>query len=511
MTPPVIDPLLASGLKKLYAAGIKPAGVDFATMSGAARWQREHKIRIYYPETGPVRRELYVKHMAFFEAGAKHSERAFIAGNRVGKTEGVSAYELTLHLTGDYPDWWRGRRFTRPIDAWAAGDTNQTTRDILQAKLCGKIARGKDDSPGEVIGLGTGLIPAEVIVKTTPKAGIPDALETVYVRHKSGGRSILTFKSYEQGRASFQGTEKDVICLDEEPPEDVFEECGMRIMATGAFEGGIIILTYTPLSGWTKVVELFLDEKKCREAGRFCIQAGWDDAPHLSEAEKKDRLSKLQPHQRDARSKGIPQLGAGAIYPVPESDFVIDPFDPPASWPRSFGLDVGWNWTAAVWSAHDRENDVVYVYSDYMRSEQSADVHAVAIRAKGEWIPGTIDPAANGRNQVTGESLVNVYRKLGLVLTNAKNDVAAGIEEIWVRLVSGRLKIMRNCQQTLGEMRLYRRDEKGKVVKDKDHLCDAMRYDVMTGLGIAKTKSQAMPPKVVAPPRPAMSGHDWMA
>jgi hypothetical protein len=256
------------------------------------------------------------------------------------------------------------------------------------------------------------------------------------------------------------------------------------------------------------VVDLLLDEKQCAASNRFCIQAGWSDAPHLSDAEKADRLSKLQPHQRDARSKGIPQLGSGAIYPVPESDFVIDPFDPPATWPRCFGMDVGLNWTACVWGARDRENDILYLYGEYMRGEASADIHASAIKAKGIWIPGTIDPAANGRSQVDGQSLIDLYRRLGLSLVNADHDVNSGIEEVWVRLVSGRLKIMRSLQQTLTEIRLYRRNEKGKIVKDRDHLMDSMRYLVKTGLGIAKTLNESKPP--VKAPRPARTQHDWM-
>src|SRR5215813_15606402 len=80
------------------------------------------KINSYFPETGPLRRELYPKHQEFFAAGAKFRERLMLAANRVGKTEGVGGYELVLHLTGQYPGWWKGRRFDRPIRAWAAGD-----------------------------------------------------------------------------------------------------------------------------------------------------------------------------------------------------------------------------------------------------------------------------------------------------------------------------------------------------------------------------------------------------
>ena len=113
----------------------------FAVSLQAEAWRRSrNKIEQYYPEKGPLRRELYPKHMAYFAAGRHHRERLFLAGNRCGKTEGVGAYEMAVHLTGRYPSWWQGRRFDHAIHAWAAGDTNQTTRDILQAKLLGRAA-----------------------------------------------------------------------------------------------------------------------------------------------------------------------------------------------------------------------------------------------------------------------------------------------------------------------------------------------------------------------------------
>lgn len=66
--------------------------------------ERENHIDWFYPDTGPLRRELYPKHLEFFGAGAVHRERCMLAANRVGKTEGVGGYETVLHLTGEYPN-----------------------------------------------------------------------------------------------------------------------------------------------------------------------------------------------------------------------------------------------------------------------------------------------------------------------------------------------------------------------------------------------------------------------
>lgn len=171
-------------------------------------------------------------------------ERAAIAANRVGKTWGIGGYEAALHLTGAYPDWWEGRRFDHPVEVWAAGDTSETTRDIVQNALMGAMGQ-----------LGEGLIPqASIIGEPTKRQGVTGAMDTARVRHRSGGSSLLGFKSFDQGRKKFQGTAKHVIWLDEEPPEDVYDECLMRLMTTQ----GLMIATFTPLLGLSNVALRFL-------------------------------------------------------------------------------------------------------------------------------------------------------------------------------------------------------------------------------------------------------------
>lgn len=213
---------------------------------------RRRKIYTYYPAEGPLRRELYPKHLEFFRAGLHHRERLALAANRVGKTEGIGGYETTLHLTGLYPDWWEGRRFNYPIRAWAAGDTSQTVRDIIQAKLLGP--------PGEH---GTGLIPYDCILSKTSKSGVPNAVQDIQIRHETGGISYLTLKSYDQRRESFQGTEQDLVWLDEECPIDIYSECLIRTMTTN----GLMILTFTPLSGITDLIKTFLPDGEIPKEG----------------------------------------------------------------------------------------------------------------------------------------------------------------------------------------------------------------------------------------------------
>lgn len=203
--------------------------------------------------------------------------------------------------------------------------------------------------------------------------------------------------------------------------------------------------------------------------GKFLVTAGWQDVPHLDQQTQQELLASTPPYLRAARSKGEPSLGAGAIYPIPVDEIIVDPFPIPAWWPRVYGLDVGWKRTAAVWLAWDRENDLLYGYTEHYRGQAEPSIHANAIRARGDWIPGVIDPAARGRQQADGQQLITSYRELGLKLTPADNAVEAGIYEVWERLSTGRLKLFKTMQNLLAEYRLYRRDEKGKIVKEFDH------------------------------------------
>jgi hypothetical protein len=222
---------------------------------------------------------------------------------------------------------------------------------------------------------------------------------------------------------------------------------------------------------------------------RYLVQAGWDDVPHLDGRTKAELLASTPPHLRDARSKGTPSLGSGAIYPIQWEEVCCDPMPIPAWWPRAFALDVGWNRTACLWGAWDRETDTIYAYSEYYGAQQPPAIHASAIKARGSWIAGVVDPASRGRAQKDGEQLIETYRAEGLRLTPADNTVEAGIFEVWQRLSTGRLKLFSTLGNLRAEYMLYRRDEHGRIVKKFDHLMDALRYLVMSGKAVAVVKS----------------------
>lgn len=188
----------------------------------------------------------YPKQLDHYAAGLTHRERLLMAANQVGKSE-CGSIETAAHLTGRYPDWWPGRRYDRPVKWWAGSDTTETTRDTVQTKLLGPPA---DDQSW-----GTGAIPADCIVSVNRRQGVANAIDTVLVRHVTGGLSELGFKSYDQGRQKWQGAVRDGIWLDEEPPQDIYTEALTR---TNTIEDGMIYLTFTPLLGMSEVVLSFM-------------------------------------------------------------------------------------------------------------------------------------------------------------------------------------------------------------------------------------------------------------
>jgi phage terminase large subunit-like protein len=440
-----------------------------------------NKIIDIFPDQGQYRRELYPKHIEFFNAGKNNRQRLLMAANRVGKTMAAGC-EITYHLTGVYPAWWLGRRFQNPQDWWVAGKDSSTVRVILQELLLGPV--------GE---FGTGLIPYDKLdfetLKDAKKADTP--IDKFRVKHKSGNYSTVEFKSYDAGRKSFEGTARS-IWLDEEPPLSVYTECLLRTM-TGE---NMLMMTFTPLQGISETITTFLGstsfetlvEKPQVGDGKYVVMASWDDVPHLNADAKRELLASIPPYQRDARSRGIPQLGAGVIYPIPESEYLVDPFTIPATWKRAYGMDVGWNRTAGLWGAEDPNTGIWYLYSEHYKGEAEPSIHAQSIHSRGKWIIGAIDTAARGRSQVDGDNLMSMYQDLGLQLVGADKSVETGLYTCWQLLSEGRIKVFKTLTNFMNEIRIYRRDEKGRVIKTNDHLMDGFRYLMMTGRNHAQTE-----------------------
>jgi len=433
-----------------------------------ARLKAENKLADYRP---------YIKQAAFHAAGADPAvrERLLMAANQVGKTWSA-AFEVAMHLTGKYPKDWNGAVFADPVTGWAASETSQGTRDTVQRLLLGQPSSW-----------GTGAIPKADILEIKRAAhGVADAVETILVRHVSGGTSRITMKTYDQGRERWQGETLDFVWFDEEPDEDIYIEGLTRTNATA----GIVWITFTPLKGMSSVVKRFLLDK---QPGTQVTTMTIEDAEHYTPEQRKAIIASYPAHERDARSQGIPTLGSGKIFPVDEKSITESSIAIPAHWPRIAGIDFGWQHpTAGAWIAWDRDTDTVHVYDCYRVTEATPAVHAATFRAKGQWIP-VAWPHDGNNDTAAGENLATQYRKHGLNMLKSRvthapargkpegsggNSVEAGLMDMLDRFQTGRLKIAAHLEDLFSEIRLYHRED-GKVVKIDDDIISALRYALM--------------------------------
>lgn len=424
------------------------------------------------------RYEPYPKQAEFHEAGAKFRERLFMAANQVGKTV-AGAAEMAMHLTGQYPGWWRGRRWDRPVRALAGSESTELTRKGVQRLLLGM--------PEDESAWGTGYIPGDSISKWWRRQGTPNTVDSISVRHESGGVSVISLPSYDQGRTKWQADTIDLVWFDEEPPYDVYSEGLTRTNATG----GMTFMTFTPLKGMSEVVKSFLLENNGR---RHVTRMSIEEAPHYSPEQIAAIIASYKPHEVEARTKGVPILGSGRVFPIEESRITCDPFPIPGHFVQIGGLDFGWDHPfAAVKIAWDRDTDTIYVTAAYRAREQTPLVHAgalkpwgcVAMRPDVQWLPWAWPHDGLQHDKGSGEQLAEQYRKQGLKLTSKKatfedgsNGLEAGLMEMYGRMEVGKLKVFSNLVEWFEEFRIYHRKD-GQVVKIGDDLLSATRYAIM--------------------------------
>lgn len=411
----------------------------------------------------------YAKQRSFHTAGADHRERCFLAGNQLGKTL-AGSMEAAYHLTGLYPDDWPGKRFDRPVIGWAAGITGESTRDNPQRMLMGRVGAW-----------GTGTIPGDKIGATARALGVSDLLDSVRVEHVSGGESVLFFKFYEKGRAKWQGETLDFVWFDEEPPLDIYSEGLTRTQATG----GIVWLTATPLLGMSDVVMQFYPEPSTED--RHLTRMEIEEAEHYTPEERQKIVDSYPEHERDARSRGIPVLGSGRIFPIDEAELKVEAFEIPDIWARIGGMDFGWDHPfAAVDLAHDRDEDVVYVTKAHRVRAQTPIIHSAALRPWGDALPWSWP--RDGRRQTlegAGVALAKQYEGQGLNMLplhaqfeDGSVSVEAGLMDMLDRMKTGRWKVFSHLEDWFSEFRVYHRKD-GIVVKERDDLMSASRYGAM--------------------------------
>ena len=441
--------------------------------------RRYNKIETFSP---------YPKQQEFFDLGATKRERMFSAGNQLGKSE-AGAVEMTYHLTGNYPSDWFGRRWDRPIKAWAAGADAKVVRKVQQNKLFGE--------PGLKVAFGSGFIPKRLVVGDPSSArGIGDAYDTVHIKHASGGTSVLSFLSYEAGREKFQGDTVDLVWFDEEPDLEIYTE---GLTRTNAVKG-MVYVTFTPLKGRTPLYERFTTDTK---PSRGFVNMTIMDVP-MTDEERQLIIEGYAPHERKARTLGYPAMGEGAVFTTPE-DHISEPtltYIPP-HWSKLWSIDFGIGHPfAAVLSAWDRDNDVIHVLEAWRIADQTPVQHAVRMRQEGITVPVAWPQDGTAREK-SGETVINLYKAQGLsvcpqhaTFEDGGYGTEAGILEMDERMKTGRLRVNAALSEWFEEYRGYHR-KKGLIVKERDDIMSATRIGVMAkrfgrsgALGGARSKNR---------------------
>jgi phage terminase large subunit-like protein len=417
------------------------------------------------------------KQREFHTAGDRYRQRLLMAGNQTGKSFGA-ACELAYHMTGHYPDWWEGRVWNRPVIGWGAGVTARSTRMNVQRHLLG---RGRE--------WGTGTIRKELLIGEPLMArGEPDLVDSFSVRHSSGGISSIFLLNYQQGREKWQGETLDFIWCDEEPPMDIYTEGLTRLNR----RAGSMLITFTPLKGMTEVVRQFLRPAKgdLGKHMRKIIKMHLSDATFYTEEERNTIVAQYSEHEREARVKGLPAMGSGMVYPVPDEDIATDPFKIPPHWRRLVGIDLGiGHANAGVWMAHDADADILYVYSIYKQTDTVLSNFADAIKARGKWIPVAWPHDALKRDPRSGEAFSELLRQryeLNMLGMSSRWDDDVGgpqsreraTAEVLERMQTGRFKVFSNLRDWFDEKSTYHRKD-GLIVDEDDDLLSATHYATM--------------------------------
>jgi phage terminase large subunit-like protein len=459
-----------------------------------------------------LHKTLYPWQREFLTKTGQYREVCLIAANRIGKTY-TGTYIDAIHALGDYPEGWEGHRFEAAPLIWVLGYSGEKIRDLLQLPIVGSVSDGKCDG---------GLIPVDRIVDVIPASGTPRLAKEVKVKHASGGISRIQFWSYSQGQHALMGDSVDWFHIDEEPRDATIYPQVLTRTATGdRGRGGRGILTFTPENGRTDLVIQFMDSPG---SAQVAMNAGWDDAPHLTEDVKSALLESFPAHQREMRTKGIPMLGHGRIYDFGEDYITCEPFEIPNHWHVINGMDFGWDHPQAhVQLAIDRDNGMFYVTHAWAQSRQLPEVAWGAVKGWAQNVP-TAWPA-DGLQTEKGSGLEQKahYQRAGFKMLgdhaqwpDGSRSVEAGLFEIRALMSKGQFKVFRGLRGWFDEFLQFHRDEKGNIVKIRDDILDATRYAYMMQrfavakgeLGVKKTVDLKPPRKSLALGR--TSGGYWM-
>jgi len=464
----------------------------FAITEILERKKRYNHIDTIFPEDGPLRRALYKNHMAFFEAGQTHWVRLIQASNQTGKSQDC-CYELSCHLTGIYPPWWKGKRLSRACDWLIVGETYDLLRKSIIQTLLGPVGD-----------FGTGMIRGDTLDHATMKQveRTGTNIGSFRVKHISGKFCNVYINTYSMRREDFQAFKANVL-FDEEPPPGLFNEAITRTLTMG--DDRLVMINFTPMNGMTDFLKNFMEGKPSVTGpiseDKHLTRLRWDlddpandDAPHLTRGAKEALLRLWPAYMRATRSRGDALVGEGLIYPCAPEKIFVPRFKIPDHYKRVFSLDFGWNPdpTAIAWVAIDPDTGVHYQYWEYYRTEAPLSQNAAAIwdqnKIAGYDIPGICDPSG-GKIDINdgGRHEMEQYRtQFRIDLHGAKNALRGGHAVVYQLILDDKWKVFDDLPQTRSEWSGYAIKD-GKI-KGADHLMDNWRYIALTGHDHAKSK-----------------------
>lgn len=439
------------------------------------RRHKEHKLSYYKP---------HPKQQIFHKCEKRN--RWALGGNRTGKTE-VGAVEAVWYARGNHPY----KDINKPTDGWVVSLTNEVQRDVAQQKVLSyldpawikgvKMREGRSDDPDHGV------------------------IDFILVESIHGGNSMIGFKSCDQGRERFQGTSKDWIWFDEEPPKEIYDECVMRTLDCRGHIWG----TMTPLKGLTWVYDsIYLNERDDPEV--WYIPMSWEDNPYLSADEVQRLTLTLSDEELEARKHGRFVALSGLVYKeFREEIHVIDPFPVPREWQDTISIDPGMD---APLSAHfyavDHDGNV-FVVAEHYRAGWNILQHMQAIEQvalDNDWkrdvrghLSCIMDAAADQHSLQNERSVAELFRECGMnVNTNVNKSKWAGIQTVKRYLQcqphydeqrwphgKPKLFIFSTCTQMIKEIKAYRWKEtpnggKEEPIKKNDHAMDDLRYYIMS-------------------------------
>jgi len=390
------------------------------------------------------------------------SEATLISGgNRSGKSE--SGCMLAVAFAGGRKEWW--------VREWLR--LNNLPPDLIP------------EEPSEV--WVSALSYGDALTYLRPKLEKYCPLNTRFIRWRAQDRASAIFPnggkilsmSAESGREKYQGGAVSLVILDEEHPQDIFDECMLRCIDYK----GIVVLTMTPLKGITWPHDIFFENP---QSGYTQYAISGLDNPWISSVKLRRAISHMSEESQRSRLFGDFTNQQGVVYPeLSRSIHVVESFDPPAHWPRDRSIDFGVkNPFACLYFAHDERDDVLHVYDEYYATERTTVENGRILNNRN---PNT-DFRWTVADPESRDGRLTLSRECGIETKNAPKHVGV-IETInWVKErlaldAEGKphLIIHNNCRNLLKEFRLYRWSEgagKDKPIKKNDHALDALRYEV---------------------------------